>query len=198
MSKRRLEEIAAVYQVLDAARALGSRVLRDGTELIGHVPHIAPEAWLHVLFPGLDAADIRQTGEEAGHRMEPSFARFLAYHNGLSVFSGALYLYGLRKRNRRRDLDDWEPFSIGVPNVKERPKDAQGTHLFVGGYSDDGSRLYVDTATAVVYRCARHSVEPWQFWPSFFEMLESEVARLAGLFDEGGRRSTLGPKAPAR
>jgi hypothetical protein len=51
-----------VREVVNRSKGLGTRTLPDGTELIGHVPHIAREAYLHLMFK------FRACGQMAGNR----------------------------------------------------------------------------------------------------------------------------------
>ncbi|MGQ0715350.1 MAG: SMI1/KNR4 family protein [Gemmatimonadaceae bacterium] len=196
----RLPELTAVYATVDAARSLGIQQLNDGTELVGRVPHVAPQAWLHILFAGLAPEELEQVEQDVGRPLDPALARFLRHLNGLSLFSDSLSISGLRKRNRRKDLTDWQPFSIRAPNMLERPRDAKETYLFVGSYSSDGSRLYIDTVDGRAYRCSRDSAEPLNTWPGFFEMLNREATRIAALFDREGRklRSTMPTTPPVQ
>ncbi|UOQ69345.1 hypothetical protein [Hymenobacter volaticus] len=46
-----------VYRITDVARAFGYRVLPNGTELVGYVPHIAPQARFHQRFASLSEPD---------------------------------------------------------------------------------------------------------------------------------------------
>lgn len=189
----RLHELSRMYATIDAARPLGVRLLADGTELVGRLPHVATEAWLHILFAGLSPDEIGQVEHEVGRRLDPSFAHFLGTQNGISLFSRSLSIDGLRKNNSRSP-NNWQPFSIDTPNRWERPSDAKAEYLFVGGYESDGSLLYIDTASSHVYRCTRRSTLPLNQWPNFFAMLESEAARLKTLFDDNGRQ--VRPSAP--
>lgn len=189
----RIPELAAVYATVDEARSLGTKRLENGAELVGRVPHVAPQAWLHILFAGLRDEEIEKLRHEVGRELDPAFTRFLSNLNGLSLFSDSLAINGLRKRNRRDPMDR-EPFSIRIPNVVERPKDAKETYLFVGSYSSDGSRLYIDTGDGRAHRCSRDSAEPLNTWPGFFEMLNREATRIAALFDQQGRK--LRPAMP--
>lgn len=179
-----LDEVLAI---IERARALASHRLDDGTELIGHVPHVAPEAWLHILFPPLPPPGIEQVETEIGRPLGPTFSSMLAMHNGLSLFSDSLYIYGHRSTMSRTGDGERLPGGVRTPNTLERPKDADPSHLFVGGYGSDASRLYIDVRDSRVYRCSRRSAAPLNRWDDFFSMLSSEARRLATLFDAQGR-----------
>ena len=174
-------------EILKSYESLGVRVLDDGTRLIGHVPHIAPEAWLHDIYPPLKNDEIRQIESDIEMSIPAVFSSFLSRSNGLYTFSGCMDICGLRKSFSREGNAAWQPFSIRTPNVDERPRNARPTHFFVGGYGSDGSYLYIDLGSLRVYRCASRSVRPLHEWPTFEVMLESEVRRLSTLFDRQGR-----------
>lgn len=186
-----------VLQVVDQARRFGSRTLADGTLLAGHVPHVAPEAWFHQVFPPLSEADVVQLEREILRRaIPPAYRAFLTgCSNGLRLFSGSLSLYGLRRNYIRTGDAVWQPFAIETPNLYERPRDASNSCFFIGGYNWDGSRLYIEGEE--VFRCSRRSAEPLDRWEGFWDMLLRETERLSMLFDENGReRDSSVPTTP--
>ncbi len=176
------------FRVIAEAKHLGSRRLDNGTELIGHVPHVAPQAWLHIIFAPLDHMQIQQVERDIGRKLPMEFREFLQKSNGLSLFSGALSLYGWRSNFNRSEDQAWQPFSIRTPNVSERPSDAHDSLVFIGGYRADGSRLYIDPRDSLVHRCSRDSAKPLTTWQDFDTMLASEVERLAAMFDQTGKK----------
>lgn len=182
-----------LMDVVDRARPLGFRTLENGTQLVGHLPDVGPEAWLHQIFGPLDETGIRRVEKQVGIKLPPEFEWFLRQANGLSLFSGSLAVYGLRESYARSGDAAWQPFAIDVPNTLERPRDGKGSSLFVGGYRADGSLLYIDADNSSVYRCSRDSARPLNQWPSLLEMLAREAKRLSRLFDEKGHK--LDPKA---
>lgn len=184
----RILETIATYEMI------GVRVLQDGAKLTGHVPHVAPLAWFHQVFPPLTLGEIQRIEANIEIAIPDVFSAFLQKANGLYIFSGDLYIRGLRRNYSRSIEAVWQPFSILTPNVDERPRNAKKTHLFIGGYEPDGSQLYIDVSDQSVYRCTQRSVKPLYKWPSFEVMLESEVQRLTTLFDHQGR--LLNPKLP--
>ena len=182
-----MEYHTAVRNIVERWRHLGSRTLENGTQLIGHVPHVAPEAWLHNLFAPLTKKEIGKVEKELSCSLPDVFAEFLQIYNGLDLFSSTLSIYGLRKNYNRQGDDVWQPFSISDPNLYERPKDAKPSQLFIGGYNWDGSKLYLNMETGEVIRCSKQSVRPLNHWSDFPCMLLSETERIAKLFDESGR-----------
>ena len=184
-----------VTEIMRRARHLGERVLDGGTRMIGHVPHVAPQAWLHILFSPLSDDEIGEVESEIGIAIPESLKVFYSLANGISLFSGSLAIYG-RRDNYKRTVDSArQPFSITTPNTVERLRDAKGSYLFIGGYpSQKGYYLCVDIRDLRVYRCTRESAKPLANWGSFEEMLVAEANRLALLFDREGRR--INPDQP--
>ncbi len=188
---------------MERAGNLGYRTLPDGTQLFGRVPHVAPQAWLHALFPPISDREIDQIEGEMGAYVPDVFRDFLNLANGFRIFSGSLSIYGQRS-NYERTIDSvWQPFCIVTPNTIERLPDAADWHFFIGGYScDNGYHLYMDRRDGKVYLCSRKSVKPLHRWNSFPELVVEESSRLARLFDESGReidpnqpKVTKGPSA---
>lgn len=186
-----------VLKTVEEGRHLGSRTLPDGTQLIGHVPHFAPEGYLHELFPGLSEGEIAAMERDPMIREIPEdYRQFLSRCNGAFFFCCSLWLGGRRRNYARSGDEARQPFSLGDYNGLSRPRDARDGEFFVGGYRDrDGSLLYLRNGRA--FRCSRKSVEPVYEWGGFWEMLGAEIARLSQLFDATGRMKVpRGPFAP--
>lgn len=178
-----------VKAVLFQYKGLGEMTSSTGVVLIGRAPHIAPEAWLHSLFPPLVCDEVEALEREVHHDIPTVYKDFLLYYsNGISVFNNAIYLYGLRKIVGRTIEAVRQPFSLDIPNTIERPKNAKEEYLFIGGYSWDGSKIYIDGLTNKVYYCARWDATPLCEWNSFPEMLLSEIDRIRKHFDSDGKR----------
>src|SRR5262249_11829522 len=154
-----------------------------GTWLVGHAPHIAPEAWLHVVFPGLVEDDLNKLVVRLGKPIPDEYELFLRLANGLDLYSSSISFSGLRRNYARNSLDVWQPFDILTPNLLERPADSRESHFFIGGYKYDGSQLYIDSISGQTHRCLRKSVRPLNTWRSFRDMLLAEAMRVASLFD---------------
>jgi hypothetical protein len=178
-----------VYEIMQSARGLGCRVLDDGTRLIGRVPHVGSQAWLHLLFPPMSDPDIAEVENEIGIPFPEALIDFYSLANGLSLFSDSLSIYGRRDNYQRTGDSVWQPFNIVTSNTIERLSDAKPSYLFIGGYpSRKGFYLYIDTRELCVYRCTRQSSKPLAKWQSFEEMLVAEANRLKLFFDSQGRR----------
>lgn len=179
----RIPELESLYLTIDDARSQGEQHLADGTHLIGRAPDIAPQAWMHILFEGLSQAELAVVQRSIGRTVPESLAKFLTQSNGLSLFSDALFIAGLRRGNRRNaDPPEWQPFSIERLNTTERHPQAMDYHVIVGGYGGDGSLLYIDSRDGSANRCSWESIRPVQSWRGLFEMLSDEAVRIAALW----------------
>lgn len=178
-----------LVDIISKRETLGyKKIETNGSKLFGHVPHIAPDAWFHILYAPLSDKKIKELENKINIKFPPSFIDFLKFTNGISLFSGEIIIYGLRENYNRTGDDIWQPFDIDVPNVEERLKDAKDTYLFIGSYYDDGTKLFIDCIDEKVYRCESDiSSNILNVWNNFDEMLISEVKRLEKLFDEKGK-----------
>lgn len=162
-------------------------VAETGALLIGRAPHVAPQAWLHKIYPVLSNDDIAKLETDLRTTIPNEYKHFLQHcSNGLNVFVSEFSLDGLRKQLGRSIAASRQPYGLDIPNVDERPENAKDSYFFIGGYSWDGSKLYIDKETKKVHYCARWDATSLYQWNSFEEMLLSEVKRLINLFDENG------------
>lgn len=106
----------------------------------------------------------------------------------MQLFAYALSIDGLRRGYSRTGDEAWQPYSIVMPNVTERPADVPEPLVFFGGYEWDGSLLGMSPDSPAVYRFAPGSAQIVNEWPDFQTMLLNEVHRLALLFDADGRK----------
>lgn len=186
-----------VLGVVGAAEPLGSRLLPDGTRLIGAIPNIGPDAWLHALFSGLKGPEIRELEKSLGAPLPGELRQFYCRFNGLSLFNDALSVFGLRKKLGRTDDAAWQPYSMLTPNGPERPLDAPTGALFIGGYGWDGSLVCVVSPDNRVFRCLKTSAKPLNQWANLGGFLSHEAVRLAALFDgKGHKHRSSSPTIP--
>ena len=176
-------------------KEFGYKLLENGTKLIGRAPFIAPMAYLHSLYhPHTNAADIIE--KELDIELPNVLKEFYIFYNGLNFFVGTFFLYGLRE-TAARSLDAVrQPFDIFTPNVKSRLKGAGKNVLFIGGYSWNGSKLYIDIQTEKVFMCSKRSIVPLYEWNDFGAMLFSEIKRLKKLHTHDGKNIPYRPTVP--
>jgi hypothetical protein len=177
-----------VLKILERWTHLGEERASTGARLIGHVPHVAPMAYLHSIYPGLDESQIDELEALCQRPIPPPYRALLRITNGANLFSDKLRINGLRT-SYARDADASRlPYAMEAANTWERPKGSPQDAVFFGGYSFDGSRLSMLPEDDRVFYTPRRTYEPiLRTWPSLDEMLESEVERLAALFDGQGR-----------
>lgn len=185
----KIKEFSGVLDILERYAVTGLHIDNIGSRLIGKAPSIAPMARIHTLFKPLSLDDIFFLENKIGLSIKESFRFFmLNISNGLSVFTSSFSINGLRKINSRELNGPKEPYSIISINLYQRPRDSSPNYLYIGGYSWDGSNLYIDNNTQKVYRCSSISSKPLNEWPNFETMLLSEVTRLTSLFDMNGKK----------
>ena len=182
-------------KLLYEAKCLGYRELNNGAHLIGHVPHVAPKAWLHTVYSPLSEAHILELENNIRISFPYSFISLSKLSNGLRIFSDTLSIDGYRLSYNRVGDEAIQPYSILTQDLDERPKDSRVSFLYIGGYfTNDGSSLYIDNDTDMVYRCTHKSSQPLNQWNNLWDMLLSKTIRLSKLFDSNGKQ--INPKQP--
>jgi hypothetical protein len=175
-----------ITEVVSQAESFGMRILPNGVRLIGHIPHVAPEAYFHVIYPPLSDKDIEDIEEAIGRSLPSALKLFYNNTNGIKLFAYSLSIDGLRKSFDRIGDDAWQPYSIITPNTIERPHDVDHDLVFFGGYRWDGSMLCMSPHSSVVYRLSRETAIPLNVWSCFDEMIINEVNRLSNIYDSKG------------
>ncbi|HEX2680311.1 MAG TPA: SMI1/KNR4 family protein [Candidatus Dormibacteraeota bacterium] len=183
-----------VFKVVRQAAAFGTATSENGAQMYGQVPHVAPEAWLHIVYPGLDDAALASLESNLQRPIPGEYRSLLKVTNGLTLFSGALDLYGRRTDYSRR-VAIRLPFDLSNPNVHERPRAADPSWFIFGFYDEDGSKAYVNPVDGRVYRGSRDMTKPrLNEWAGLDDFLSSEVQRLRAHFDDSGHQ--LDPSRP--
>ena len=113
MEQKSIERVA---KKLEVYTNLGLKVLSDGTKLIGHVPHVAPGAWLHKIFGKTSEKELLSVETFLLGEIPETYASLLLQMNGLNIFSETLSLFGVRRNYDRSD--PWQPFDILI-DLKE-------------------------------------------------------------------------------
>lgn len=128
----------ALMVVVESWQRLGVQVLPGGTRRIGHIPHRAPQAYLHDIFPGINEVQIRKLELKIGFVLPESLRSFYYLHNGMNLF-GRFGVYGLRAHFDRTSFPSIleQPYDIGTPNIEERPGMAPKEVVFLGSLSEE-------------------------------------------------------------
>ena len=147
------------------------------TRLIGHAPHIAPKAYINVVYAPLNIVDLQEFCDRIERPVPIQFKEFLTFANGLMVFSGALRVMGYIPLKRKADAHIYNyPPNIIVPNVSSRVKGLPHGVLLVGFYKEDGSYVYLDEEEKAIRFNATGGGELIREWPDFDTWLSSEIA----------------------
>jgi hypothetical protein len=176
-----MEYFERLVSKIDAYRVLGFKTLQNGVVLVGHIPHIAPEAYLHTLYPRLSTSEIDTLERIVGSAIPAEFILFLQRTNGADLFLSSLAIHGLRKSYTRSGDDARQPYALELINVQERPRKAKASYFFVGTYRLDGSLVFMDTVDQQVFHCSKSCGKIRGTWPNFGAMIEAEFDRLAAL-----------------
>ena len=190
-----MEYVRYIQALIEEQKALGAVEEERGSRY-GHIPQIAPEAYNIYTFAPLTDEQLALLERVLNREVPEQYKIFLTLvSNGMHIFNRCLNLYGLQGvLDRRGDFQG--PFDLSIPNVYERPSNADASCFFIGGYSYDCSKLYVRSGSQKVFYCPRWDITPLKEWNSFSEMLIEETQRLRSLHGADGmlkstRRSTL-------
>ena len=190
-----MEYVKYIQALIEEQKALGA-VEEEMVSRYGHIPLIAPEAYNIYTFTPLTEERLALVEQNIGREIPCQYRTFLTHvSNGMHIFHRCLSLEGLQGSINRK-LGIQGPFDLSIPNVYERPSNADASCFFFGSYSYDASLLYIKDDVSTVYYCARRDATPLKEWNSFSEMLIEEIQRLKSLHGADGmlkstRRSTL-------
>lgn len=182
-------DLTTLYDITNQARALGERKLDNGTELIGHAPHVAPEAWLHLLFAPLGDAEIEDLERSLLFPLPADYAEFLKIHNGPSLFLGDVWLGGRRTSYARTGDAARQPFSL-VSTNQEYGITAASKEMVIGGEERISATIRMSFKDGKVRKYKPRGWRPTRVWDSLEDMVASEAVRLATCFDALGRRTS--------
>jgi len=177
----------------------GVKRLENGAVLIGHPDYLSEHRWINEIYAPLNEHDIEVLEKECNTSIPDDYKFFLKnFANGINVLSDCFSLDGLRKELGRTKDASRQPYALKIPNVMERflVGNTKESYFFIGGYSFDGSLVYIDKETDKVHFCKDYDATPLYTWNSLEDMLFSEITRIYTLFTEDGRkidenRSTL-------
>lgn len=179
-------------QIIEKWSKCGERTTTRGARLICPAPHIAREAWFHVLYSGLSESDIAKLQTKIILPMPNDFKTFIAFTNGADLFGYNIHIWGLKYSNVRTGDEAWQPFDLELHNRKtEKPIDRPAYILMFGSSNKGESKLFFDTRSGIessrVGETLRDKFSPINFWPDFWTWLFDESKRLSNLFDSEGK-----------
>ena len=178
----------SVLALLEHWKRFGCERTNDGADLIGRALHVAPQAWLHQIFPPLNFAGERKLAADVSGFASSRAREVLREFNGCILFSSNLYLLG-RRTSYDRSGSVHQPWDIYSSNALNQHHEVPSGALVIGG----SNCLYHGvTITETEDRRveAYDRVSPYRKlfeWASVDDWLFAEIGRLARLFDDQGR-----------
>lgn len=164
---------------LEAWSCFGEEKNGMGTRLIGHAPHIAPKAYVHVVYAPLGETELQEFSERLGRPVPTQLGEFYTYANGLMTFSGTIRVLGYVPLKRRASTDIYNyPSNLMIENVSARIKGLSHGAVVVGWYKADGSYVSIEENGTAVRFDSKGSGGLIQEWPDFDTWLSSEIAVL--------------------
>lgn len=161
----------------------------DGGVVLCHTPFVAPQAYLHTIYPVLAPAQFEQVEGTIARTLPEDYHGFLRLvGNGARLYN--LSLYGLVGQLRRDATDPLgQPISLRYGNLVERPLGLQEDAVAIGGMVGWSSRglLIMQPGGEVLLIHPLDSNDVAARWPDLDGMLHDEIARLSGLYDSKGR-----------
>ena len=180
-----MEYISHIQALIKEQKALGA-VEEEVVSRYGHIPQLGPEAYNIYTFAPLTEERLALLERVLNREVPKQYRTFLTHvSNGMHIFHRCLSLLGLQGEINRK-LGAQGPFDLSIPNVYERPSNADASCFFFGVYCYDGSLLYIKDDVSTVYYCARRDATPLKEWNSFSEMLIEEIQRLKSLHGADG------------
>jgi hypothetical protein len=163
-----------------------------GAALIAHCPHVGPEAFACVIFPGIGEEQTGIYEQLQNSRNNDRFTIPIAYRHIVRRMNGAqffrLSLYGLPSSIRQippmlnRSLR--QPLDLGTANQLWRKKYSSDSGLFhfgSGPYSPEENVGYFLKPNGRVVALLKGERQAYE-WPSFEEFLSRELPRAEELF----------------
>ncbi|MDA5094707.1 SMI1/KNR4 family protein [Aliiroseovarius sp. KMU-50] len=163
----------------------------NGAIKTGHVPHVAPFAYLATFYAGLDDKGIELAEAESDRFIPEAYRAFLLQTNGMRL--GELSLHGTTYSSACTSGPGiGQPISLVYQNVYERPEYVPAGHLGIGAVSGQRS------SQGLLYLSSTGEVEMYHGdadligarWVSFEDFLQSEVLRQLSLYDAQGKLLT--------
>lgn len=189
MKKTVAEQLAVLEGLLrEKLDPLGYDESEAGAYRTGHVPHVAPEAYLCWRYPGLDDDGMARAEQECGHYISEPYREFLRCMNGARILGVSLQgsIGGLVDRS---GSGIGQPISLQYQNALGRPSYIPQGHLgfgtINGEWHSQGHLYLASTGEVELYNALFDMVGAR--WATLADFLGEEIPRRFSLFDEMGR-----------
>jgi hypothetical protein len=171
-----------VMRLVQRSSNSGDMTNETGTRLIGHLPHLAPKAYLHIVYSALDETELVDLAVRLGKAVPSQFGQFLTNANGLSVFLDRIRVFGYvplpPKRRASTHVHNYST-DVVLPNVSARVRGLRPNAIAVAGYRLDGSYVSIEQdGTAIRFDPKSHG-DAIETWPDFDTWLISEISALS-------------------
>ena len=169
---------------------LGVETLPAGTRRIAHIPHLAPHAYLHTIFPPLPAGEIGAMEVLVGKAFPPSLVFFFSRTNGMHLFH-QISVYGLRTTYDRTNIPAMleQPFDIGLPNEAAAANEALRTCIVAGSLIEEETDICVgESGEAFFWDKKAEKLLPLRF-DNIIECLLWLFSTASLFFDDRGRKT---------
>lgn len=168
-------------------KEIGEKVTANQTLLIGKVPHIAPEAWFHSIYNGLNEDQILDIETRLKKVLPNHLRECLKTANGLKMFSNSVSIWGRRTSYARTGEEAYQPYDI-IDLNEDLSSEISNDWLAFGSYFWDGSTMFYDLTSNddKVFICERDSMKKMKTWDNIYLWLEEEINRLSKMYDFNG------------
>lgn len=189
MTKSVAETIAHLEQLIrDKYDHLGFMEAQNGAYKTGHVPHVAPLAYLCIRYAGLDEVGIGNAERECERYISEPYRELLGHMNGARLLGISLH-GGIGGSVDRSVIGIGNPVSLRYQNVHGRPDYIPNGHLGIGAINGpwfSQGHLYLTSSGGVEMFNARFNLIGAR-WPSLAVFLLDEVSRRFSIYDDEGR-----------
>ena len=165
--------IAAFFQIVTACETRGVKVASNGCKFICPVPSMGPLGFLHTLYPTCKNDSLENMSELFEFPLPGDYASFMRLHNGASLFSHTISLFGWVD-NFSRSIRDEDQAAISIADKCELFR-ATSNFDWKLGWRPVGSvvannrhHLMINPLGIVRFRSASGQE---RFYDSFMEML---------------------------
>lgn len=170
-----------ISSMLNCGSSVGNKVSDSGAIFLGHMPEVAPKAYLHVIYPPIDEKSILELNEILKPAiLHSSLIDFFRFANGMNLFfKKGFRVFGYVSAEKRVSEGFFDyPDDILHANGDIRIKGSESNEITIGWYLADSSYVNLDECGRVVRFNPSNPKKIIQCWPDIKSWLISEIERL--------------------
>ncbi|MDW8517021.1 SMI1/KNR4 family protein [Priestia flexa] len=154
-----------ILKFVNEDKKFGYKEMKNGTVLIGCVPEISNEFWMHQIYHPLTKEEIEKLEKETALSFPPSYKKLLTKCNGLFLLEGQMYIYGKAylQKGMTREEQIYQPYDLREEN--DDPPFAIPSNLFYFGGTP--KTIFVLDEKGHVLELNRRSKRQMNKWNSF-------------------------------